>query len=81
MGKYLDEYSKALEDIQTNGTTVVNMDYLMALNLGQIAAMLSVIADCMVEKETRAIYVNMTDEEKKDFMERWKESYGSESTL
>ena len=33
MGKYLDEYSKALEDIQTNGTTVVNMDYLMALNL------------------------------------------------
>lgn len=81
MGKYLDEYSKALEDIQTNGTTVVNMDYLMALNLGQIAAMLSVIADCMEEKETRAIYVNMTDEEKKDFMERWKESYGSERTL
>lgn len=81
MGKYLDEYTEALEDLQYNNGALVNKDYLMALNLGQIAAMLSVIADCMVEKETRAIYVNMTDEEKKDFMERWKESYGSESTI
>lgn len=80
MGKYLDEYSEALDDLKNNGA-MINKDYLMTLNLGQIAAMLSVIADCMVEKETRAIYVNMTDEEKKDFMERWKESYGSESTI
>lgn len=80
MGKYLDEYQKALDELKENGA-LINKDYIMLLNTGQIAAMLSVIADCMVEKEAKAIYVNMSDEEKKDFMERWKESYGSKSAL